>query len=95
MDLQESICTRCGADLSLLIRLRQQTNRKIIKILSDKALHPDERMRQLNSTQQICRLEPLASLLKNQSTLKKKPLTFHLGSWELRLRRRKKSSGVK
>jgi len=63
LDDPERICTRCGADLSLLIRLRQQSQLKIIRTFTNKELQPCERIRKLKSAQQLCRLKPLIPLI--------------------------------
>ena len=47
-------CARCGADLSLLMKLRRHATQLAADALADPALDSDERMKRLKKAQFVC-----------------------------------------
>ena len=56
-------CARCGADLSLLVKLRHHADRLVVDALADPSLGDNERMNRLRQAQLICRSPEVQHLL--------------------------------
>jgi hypothetical protein len=54
LDSEFTVCARCGADLSLLIRLQRHARQLAVTALSACAANQAERRAQLQKAQRIC-----------------------------------------
>lgn len=53
-DSESTVCTRCGADLALLIRLRRHARKRVVEALSNPSSDPAATRAQLREAQRIC-----------------------------------------
>lgn len=63
LDSESVVCTRCGADLSLLIRMRRHTRQRVVRALSGRAANEEESRVQLQKAQRICYSPEVQQLL--------------------------------
>ncbi len=56
-------CSRCGADLSLLITLRKHADRLVSAALAAPFIETDERIRRLKKAQAICHTPEIQQLI--------------------------------